>query len=168
MKMKLSRYLPRKTPGFGHWASLLTGALLFSAASVQGQKIFFEDFESLELGPNVDEALIGTEVWTKGPPDGWVADDSGVPGVGTDLNGVTEWAGWSFADKFWWSRVDSGIQRRDEFTLGAGTVMVADPDEWDDQPHPGKPGGDCQISRPKNAPRRICGTKPTSPPPASI
>ncbi len=119
------------------WSCLALGALLLGIIPVQAQRIFFEDFESLVLGPNVDEALIGAEVWTKGPPDGWVADDSGVPGVGTDLDGVTEWAGWSFADKFWWSRVDSDIQRRDEFTLGTGTVMVADPDEWDDAPHAG-------------------------------
>ena len=131
---------PRKTQAGLGPACLLSStaaALLLTLLPVQGQKIFFEDFEGLELGPNVDEGLAGTEVWTKGPPPGWVADDSGVPGAGTALDGVTEWAGWAFADKFWWSRVDSGIQRRDEFTLASGTVMVADPDEWDDQPHPG-------------------------------
>ena len=134
MKMKLSRYLPRKTPGFGHWASLLTGALLFSAASVQGQKIWFEDFEGLELGPAVDENIPGIG-WTKTPPPGWVQDDSGIPGIGTPVHGRTEWAGWSFADRLWWVQADN--QRRDQFTKATGTVMIADPDEWDDMPHAG-------------------------------
>ena len=118
------------------WACLALGALLLSSAPVQGQKIWFEDFEGLELGPNVDEALVGAEVWTKGPPPGWVADDSGVPGVGTATDGVTEWAGWSFADRHWWAQT-ADDQRRTEFQLGSGTVMIADPDEWDDATHAG-------------------------------
>ena len=96
--------------------------------------IFFEDFNSLALGPNVDEASAGDEVWTKTPPEGWVIDDSGIPGVGDpDLDGVTEWAGWSFADRDWWPTVDD--QQRSQFTKSSGAVMVADPDEWDDQSH---------------------------------
>ncbi|MEC7201997.1 MAG: hypothetical protein VXW84_15240, partial [Verrucomicrobiota bacterium] len=51
-----------------------------------------------------------------------------------DNDGVTEWAGWSFADKEWWTAAAGG-QRREEYSLGSGTVLVADPDEWDDQAH---------------------------------
>ena len=94
-----------------------------------------EGFDGLALGPNVDEALAGDAVWTKTPPGGWSIDDSGVPGVGIpDQDGVTEWAGWSFADKDWWAEA-TGDQRRSEFTKASGTIAIADGDEWDDQPH---------------------------------
>lgn len=97
--------------------------------------VFSEDFEGLPLGPNVDEALAGDAVWTKTAPEGWLIDDSGIPGVGDPaLDGVTEWAGWSFADKAWWTEAAED-QDRSLFTLGSGTVAVADPDEWDDAGH---------------------------------
>jgi len=96
---------------------------------------FSEDFNGLALGPNVDEAVAGDNVWTKTAPEGWMIDDSGVPGVGDPAtDGVTEWAGWSFADAAWWAEA-AGDQRRSEFTLATGAVAVADPDEWDDAPH---------------------------------
>ncbi len=95
----------------------------------------FEDFETLVLGPSLDEELAGESVWTKLTPSGWTIDDQGVPGVGNpDLDGVTEWAGWSFADKGWWSDT-AGDQGRSEFVRASGTVAIADGDEWDDQPH---------------------------------
>jgi hypothetical protein len=97
--------------------------------------IYYEDFEGLALGPNLDENLASSMAWTREGPEGWMIDDSGVPGVGNpDEDGVTEWAGWSFADKDWWIAA-AGDQRRSEFNLGQGTVAVADPDEWDDQTH---------------------------------
>lgn len=113
-------------------ALALSASLILSGAAL-GQTSFYEDFESLTLGPNVDEASKGAEVWTKTPPAGWVVDDSKMPGVGTDLDGRTEWAGWSFAKREWWITCDT--QRREEFLLGTGTVMIADPDEWDDMAH---------------------------------
>jgi hypothetical protein len=62
-------------------------------------------------------------------------DDSKMPGVGDRTqDGMTEWAGWSFANKDWWITA-AGNQRRLEFTLGRGTVLIADPDEWDDNNH---------------------------------
>ncbi|MHC4626082.1 MAG: LamG domain-containing protein, partial [Planctomycetota bacterium] len=95
--------------------------------------LFEEDFEALVLGPNVDEALAGDEVWTKTPPSGWTIDDSGVPGAGDPANdGVTEWAGWSFANRDWWVET-AGDQERSQFVLANGTIAVVDPDEWDDQ-----------------------------------
>jgi hypothetical protein len=96
--------------------------------------LFAEDFEGLKLGPNKDEALKGDHVWTKEAPPGWVHDDKGVPGAGTANDGVTEWAGWSFASRLWWTQ-SAEDQRRSEFTKGVGAVAIADPDEWDDQPH---------------------------------
>jgi hypothetical protein len=97
--------------------------------------LFAEDFEGLPLGPNVDEGVAGDAVWTKTAPEGWLIDDSGMAGVGDPAtDGVTEWAGWSFADKAWWTET-AGDQDRSLFTLGSGTVAIADPDEWDDADH---------------------------------
>jgi hypothetical protein len=95
--------------------------------------LFSENFNGLPLGPNVDETVAGTNVWTKTAPAGWTIDDSGVPGAGTPNDGVTEWAGWSFADNDWWASVDD--QQRSLFTKSTGAAMIADPDEWDDQAH---------------------------------
>jgi hypothetical protein len=96
---------------------------------------FKEDFEGVVLGTSPEESA-GTEgVWTDTPPAGWVVDESGVPGIGDPAtDGMTDWAGWAFADKDFWMNTDTG-QRRDEFTLGQGVVAVADCDEWDDAAH---------------------------------
>jgi len=94
-----------------------------------------ESFEGLPLGKNVDEGLAGEKVWTKTAPAGWTIDDKGVPGAGNPTqDGVTEWAGWSFADRIWWTSTAED-QNRSQFTLGTGTVAIADPDEWDDASH---------------------------------
>jgi hypothetical protein len=116
------------------WAVACT-VLLASGVSAQPSKAFYEDFESLPLGPNREERLPGLKVWTKTPPAGWVIDDSQLLGIGNAAtDGVVEWAGWSFANKDWWTQT-AGDQRRSDFTFGTGTVMIADPDEWDDAPH---------------------------------
>jgi hypothetical protein len=97
---------------------------------------FFEDFEGLTLGPSVDEGVFGEQVWTKTAPPGWAIDDSGVPGAGDPAqDGVTEWAGWSFAQREWWAQT-AGDQRRTEFTKGTNIVAIADSDEYDDLSHP--------------------------------
>ncbi len=117
---------------------LLVLVLVFSGlAQAQDTYVLLaEDFEGLTLGPNVEEGTVGDEVWTDTPPEGWFVDESGVPGVGDPaVDGVTEWAGWAFADKEWWTTA-AGDQRRSEFTLGQGTVAIADGDEWDDAAHP--------------------------------
>lgn len=116
-------------------ASLLSSAGLSGLSRVHGQTLFFEDFEGLALGPNREEALAGSAVWTAMPPAGWLSDNSQVPGVGTPQDGIVEWAGWGFANKDWWIQT-AGNQRRVEFSLGTGNVMIADPDEWDDAAHP--------------------------------
>ncbi len=125
----------------GRWkASSLLGAafaigMIAAPLTTNAQRYFFEGFDELTLGPNVEEALAGTAVWTKTPPAGWTLDDSKMPGFGnSSSNGVTEWAGWSFANKNWWVST-AGDQRRSEFSFGSGNVMIADPDEWDDATH---------------------------------
>ncbi len=97
------------------------------------QTLYEENFETAVLGPAVDEVSSDPTAWTDQFP-GWFVDDSGVPGAGTANDGVTEWAGWSFADKNFWTTV-SANQNRTDFTRGQGVVAVADPDEWDDLPH---------------------------------
>jgi hypothetical protein len=97
--------------------------------------LFYENFDSLPLGPNVHETLANPQAWTQTPPAGWMVDDSGVPFTADSTRGVTEWEGWSFASKDWWV-VAAGDQQRGEFALGQGTVAVADPDEWDDRGNP--------------------------------
>ena len=100
------------------------------------QTIFFEDFEGVTLGPSVDETSIpNPNAWSDTPPVGWSVDDSGVPHLGSSVRGVTEWKGWSFTDKNWWSDV-ANDQNRSQFTNATGTVAVADPDEWDDKGSP--------------------------------
>jgi hypothetical protein len=95
--------------------------------------LLVEDFEGLPLGPSVEEAPPGN-FWTDVPPEGWIVDDSGVPGAGDPANdGVTEWAGWSFVSKSWWVQV-AGDQERSLFDQGNAVVAVIDPDEWDDLP----------------------------------
>ncbi|MBP8911839.1 MAG: hypothetical protein KBI32_10090 [Phycisphaerae bacterium] len=97
--------------------------------------VFVEDFEGLPLGPNKDELLAGAAVWTPVPPAGWTRDNSGVPNAGDPAHGVEEWEGWTFADRLWWAQAAED-QRRSEFTLGIGTVAVADSDEYDDKGDP--------------------------------
>lgn len=113
----------------------ILGSLLGIVGSVDAQKVFFEGFEGLTLGPNREEGVPGLKVWTKSAPAGWTIDDSGTAGIGNAAtDGVVEWAGWSFANKEWWIRT-AGDQRRSDFTFGQGTVLIADPDEWDDAAH---------------------------------
>ncbi len=97
--------------------------------------LLVEDFESVPLGPNVDETLAGTNVWSNSMPTGWSVDDSGVPGVGNPAEGVTEWEGWACTNRAWWVQA-AGDQNRSQFTRGVGTIAVADPDEWDDRGNP--------------------------------
>ncbi|MBY0313504.1 MAG: alkaline phosphatase family protein [Phycisphaerales bacterium] len=94
-----------------------------------------ENFEQVVLGPNVNETIADTQVWSETPPTGWLLDDSGVPTVGIPASGVKEWEGWAFTSRAWWVQV-AGDQNRSQFTKGVGTIAVADPDEWDDRGTP--------------------------------
>lgn len=118
----------------------LSGAKSFT--NVFTAALFFEDFNSIELGPNVEESSVGEKVWTNQPPTGWAVDNTQMLGFGSpdddgdgrpDFDGRSEWFGWAFADARWWPTVDN--QRRSEFTLATGAAAIADPDEWDDGPN---------------------------------
>lgn len=114
--------------------NLLFAALLVVIAvpSAFGITVVYEEnFDQLSLRPPVDEESFITNAFTHNPPDDWQINSQGVPGVGNPDVGVTEWEGWSFANKDFWIDV-SGDERRSEFTRGQGTVAVADPDEWND------------------------------------
>ncbi|MBM3881777.1 MAG: hypothetical protein FJ387_18980 [Verrucomicrobia bacterium] len=107
--------------------------------------VFYEDFDSLVLGPSLTEPVAGAEVWTKDPPTGWTVDNSKMtPQSGADcvlLNpdiGRKEWEGWTFANWAW--HVQGDDQTRSLFTKARNTAAIADPDEWDDR---GNPDGTC-------------------------
>jgi hypothetical protein len=112
-------------------------ALLAATAGAQSTKVvFLEDFETITLGPNVEEGIAtgagGQQqaVWTDAWPADW-SDTFSLPGVG-----VLEWQGWSIADGAWW-QFTCGDQDRSNFTTDAGhlsygAALIADPDEWDD------------------------------------
>ena len=123
---------------------VLSSQVIVGVQASLGITIWTEDFEGLTLGPNVDEGLAGEEVWTKSSPEGWSINDEEVPGTwawqgledeegNPENDGVTEWAGWSFADVKWWSQT-AGNQNRVLFKKAIGTAAIVDGDEWDDQP----------------------------------
>ena len=118
-------------------AALAAAWMLLSAASAQGASLFSEDFESLTLGPFVSATEGGGDGtdWTATPPAGWVSDPSG-----TTPGGPAEFFGWTFLDKDSWVST-TGDQHRSEFTLGMGTVMVAEADDYDDGPITISPDG---------------------------
>ncbi len=103
---------------------------------VQRTTLFSEGFDSVTLGPNVDETVVSDMAWTATPPEGWTVDNSNMPMADGEVLGTTEWRGWTFADNDWWASVDD--QRRSEFEKSVGVAAVADPDEWDDV---GSPAG---------------------------
>ena len=109
--------------------------LATAAAPVGKILLLDEDFEGVTLGASVEESPGTQGVWTNMPPASWTVDNSGIPGIGNPAtDGVTDWAGWAFVKRDWWFIVDP--QGRDHFQLGQGTIVVADPDEWDDAAHP--------------------------------
>ncbi|HBE72413.1 MAG TPA: hypothetical protein DDW52_30120, partial [Planctomycetaceae bacterium] len=87
--------------------------------------LLVQDFELLPLQPFIEELGGDGTDFTLDPPLGFAIDNSNMAGPGRP-----EWQGWSFADKNSWIEADN--QSRDQFTLGQGTVAIADPDEWDD------------------------------------
>jgi len=118
--------------------SLLTVCGMTAAANAQSQQVlFFENFDDIALGQNVEEGIeTGTggvmdNVWTPDFPAGWGVDFN-LPGIG-----VTEWQGWNIANGEWWN-LTCGDQDRSDFVLPSkgglarGGVAIADGDEWDD------------------------------------
>jgi hypothetical protein len=60
------------------------------------------------------------------PPAGWVRDQGTTP-----MGNPVEFYGWTFHDRQSWTNTE-GDQDRSQWIEGAGTVMVADPDAYDD------------------------------------
>ncbi|MBI2950091.1 MAG: immunoglobulin domain-containing protein [Verrucomicrobia bacterium] len=124
-----------------------------------GTTLFAENFDTLVLGTNVNEALFGAKVWTKKPPVGWTVDDTMMAGIDDPASGVIEWKGWSFADAKWWAAT-AGDQRRSEFTKASGAAAIADPDEWDDRAPASSLGTFNSFL--KTPPISLAGIKPNS------
>lgn len=107
------------------------------AAAQNGTVIYGEDFESVVLGPNLDEGIdfntglgLIPQAWSATLPAGWTESPFSTPGAG-----VIEWESWNVADQDFWTGADD--QRRTEFVatdggFADGSLMIADPDEWDD------------------------------------
>lgn len=93
----------------------------------------FNALGDFNLSLNPDSDLSGDyDVNLDGPPAaGTIIGNVGIPNAGSAAHGVDEWEGWSFANKDWWITVAED-QDRSLFTLGTGTVAIADPDEYDD------------------------------------
>ena len=89
--------------------------------------LFVENFEGLALQPFVSPSESGGDGtdFTATPPAGWTQDNT------TPAGGPVEFYGWTFMDKAAWATT-AGNQGRQGFAKASGTVMVADPDEYDD------------------------------------
>lgn len=116
--------------------TLLAASVLAAAGLAQAQittTIYFEDFEGVTLGPNVDEIPDADAVFSRQGPLGWTTffTDPVFGDLPEADFGVTEWRAFAFVNKDWWVTA-AGDQQRGTFATGLGTVLVADPDEWDD------------------------------------
>lgn len=107
---------------------LLLPALALTAAQVHGAILLSENFEGLPLVPYASPTESGGDGtdWTNVPPTGWVRDQGTTP-VGNPV----EFFGWTFHDRNSWT-ITEGDQLRSAWVGGSGTVMVADPDAYDD------------------------------------
>jgi MYXO-CTERM domain-containing protein len=110
--------------------SLRLVPLVFAAAvsNASGAVLFSENFESLPLGPYVSPSETGGDGtdWTDVAPAGWLRDQTTTP-----AGGPAEFFGWTFHDLQSWINTE-GNQERATWVGGVGTVMVADPDAYDD------------------------------------
>ncbi|MEO1496218.1 MAG: PEP-CTERM sorting domain-containing protein [Planctomycetota bacterium] len=117
-------------------------AVTFGATEAQAQiKLLEEDFEGVALAPPIEEeteTFSGTpDVVSRTGPAGWTVDNSGTPGLtpeptDPETDGVIDFGGWTYVNRLWWEQIE---QDRDDFTRGTGTILVADSDEWDDDPN---------------------------------
>jgi hypothetical protein len=132
-------FLPRRRrPSLGVLAALGLTFCLGTRQANAGLPLLTENFEGVPLGQSPEEQPTAFGVWSDAPPAGWTIDRTGVPGYTAGdpaNNGVKDWAGWVVADKSWWVTV-AGDQDRSQFSRGAGKVLIADDDEWDDAAHP--------------------------------
>ena len=109
---------------------LCTAVPKFSAAV----DLLSENFEGVTLMPIVtfESELRSREAWQTidNGPTGW-SEINNTTSVGDTESGVLEFEGWRYVDKEWWINT-AGDQERSQFLNGVGTILVADPDEWDD------------------------------------
>lgn len=99
-----------------------------AALDARAAELFVQDFEGLELQPFVSTTETGGDGtdWTDVLPPGWSRDNTTTP-----IGGPAEFFGFTFMDKGAWIATEEN-QERDTFTRGTGTVMVSDPDAYDD------------------------------------
>ncbi|MCA9187581.1 MAG: hypothetical protein R3E01_29290 [Pirellulaceae bacterium] len=104
----------------------------------QGAALFLESFDSVPLRPPVDEDSNIQRAFSHVPPPGWIIDSDGVPSIGDPSIGVTEWEGWSITNFKFWTEVagGNGDGPRDQFKSSSDSVIVADPDQWNDRGNP--------------------------------
>lgn len=128
--------------------------------------VWSEDFESVPLGPSVNERVqLGGKVtqannaatsvprpnsFTNTPPAGWTVDNSGINpiAIGDNNRGVYEWEGWNFADRAFWLFSAQGDAA--SFTKASGPFAIADSDEFADLggTNPADPPGTGDVTRP--------------------
>lgn len=128
--------------------------------------VWSEDFESVALGPSVNERIQpGNKVtaanndaasaprpnsFTKTPPAGWSIDNSGINpiAIGDNNRGVFEWEGWTFANREFWSFSAQGDAN--SFTKASGPFAIADSDEFADfgGTNAADPPGTGDVTRP--------------------
>jgi MYXO-CTERM domain-containing protein len=105
--------------------------IISGAASPSGAAVLFsENFESRVLGPYISPTESGGDGtdWTDVAPTGWTKDQGATP-----VGGPPEFFGFTFHDKQSWINTE-GDQNRSAWVGGTGTVMLADPDAYDDGP----------------------------------
>ena len=112
--------------------------LALSATPAQAQlTLFTENFEGLTLGPNQEEASAGDERVDKngtGRLDARTTRACRAVSTTPPRTGSKSGLAGRLPTRLGGPEVDG--QGREQFTRGSGTVMIADPDEWDDGPHP--------------------------------
>ena len=139
-----------------------------------------EDFDSLAFGDSINEqrsAVPDKVTALNNDPGtsprlssysptapGWTVDNSALPTIATDPNGVggdnnvgvLEFEGWNFMDLDFWTFADG--QQREQFVNSDGVFAVADGDEWDDlgdptntDPNDGPVGGLMDTKMTSNA-----------------
>jgi hypothetical protein len=115
---------------FTRGAPLVLGlaAADLAALDAPAAQLYSQNFEGLSLGPFVSASESGGDGtdWTASLPPGWVRNNTTTPNAGP-----AEFFGFTFMKKTSWIATE-GNQDRDRFTRGTGTVMVADPDAYDD------------------------------------
>ena len=99
-----------------------------AATDVRAAQLYLQDFESLPLGPFVSSTESGGSGadWTDALPAGWARDNTTTP-----AGGPVEFYGFNLMNKDSWIATEEN-QDRTTFTRGVGTVVVSDPDAYDD------------------------------------